>query len=1057
MTLNKRVENYILWLNRLRAARRRTTALVLALSLVVSGNVFWLMKGVGTALEDEPSCGLTEHSHTEECYEKVLICEEDHEHTDECYETRLICGMEEHTHTDACYISAVLERENQADWEKTLPQLTGTYSSDLMACAVSQTGYEENADGYTRYGDWYGNPTGDWNVMFVSFCMHYAGISNDQIPSGSGCWAWQVKLEESGLISDMSVLPMPGDILLTDNDGDGKYDRAGIIADVAEGMISTIEGDVDGKVGACSYSAEDAALFGYVSVNSLNINTDGSVDVTDGADAQSENTDAQPMLEFSATTESGIEVKATAPEGAFPEGVTMSARDVDDEDVISSAESAVAEDKVVKGSIAVDITFTDSEGNETEPFEGFAVEVNIMIPEEMQLDAGEYQLFHIGDEGAEEVEGAVVSQSEAQFTAEGFSIYVVTGTGEKDQNNVHAFIAARAGMDDQAAGHLTPDNKYILNDIKFPYILLPGETVELIGTSSNGDAYEFVEYPNRNGGNLSITQTNVGGKVTATVTALRACEVAVQLVDAYGNGIGDLDESCFSIRVLPMEDKEVVINLDDPSFPQWTTVTFDVNYLDKVTVIGTPDGDNYPYLDNGVNPQGWVLSTSDTWDRFEENGRRGFRFTADRYDRNGQNENTVYFITAYGAKGVRIVEHYPYDAVWWDYYKYLDHADIEIADGGVYSNTSFEIGENGEILKITTEYQSFVSKVNSCTIKGADGNPVLMSQEDENHVFTRIEGCTGFETSDYWHDPDFYPGDSQYELTSKYTLPAGYRWDEHKPDMSDKRFLYQDVKSVVFDVGMHIVPTLITKEKWDPDLKDWIPYHTEEYHPQYDQDYYTKVIDGVADPTHYPLTDPETDTDSIMQTVDRAIFDLGERYIIDAYNKCPNHSGLDFTVHANLATVTFGATKELTNGKLQDGDFTFLLVDENGNVVSKVNDINGKVTFDPITFDKPGVHTYTLKEKRDAEEQAKMPNVIFSEKEYVVHVTISEKPNSGGMLEANIVVEGDDYSFKFINNVKFKMPDTGGGGIVPYLAVGTVLIGSAITLLMLGRRKEVDL
>ena len=61
------------------------------------------------------------------------------------------------------------------------------------------------------------------------------------------------------------------------------------------------------------------------------------------------------------------------------------------------------------------------------------------------------------------------------------------------------------------------------------------------------------------------------------------------------------------------------------------------------------------------------------------------------------------------------------------------------------------------------------------------------------------------------------------------------------------------------------------------------------------------------------------------------------------------------------------------------------------------------------------------------------------------------------MLEANIEVEGDDYSFKFINNVKFKMPDTGGGGIVPYLAVGTVLIGSAITLLMLRRRKEVDL
>ena len=29
---------------------------------------------------------------------------------------------------------------------------------------------------YTRYGDWYGNPYGSWDVMFVAFCQHYAGI-----------------------------------------------------------------------------------------------------------------------------------------------------------------------------------------------------------------------------------------------------------------------------------------------------------------------------------------------------------------------------------------------------------------------------------------------------------------------------------------------------------------------------------------------------------------------------------------------------------------------------------------------------------------------------------------------------------------------------------------------------------------------------------------------------------------------------------------------------------------------------------------------------------------
>ncbi len=54
--------------------------------------------------EEETFCGMEEHEHTEDCYEKVLTCGleecdpvEGHTHTDECYETvtRLICGLEE--------------------------------------------------------------------------------------------------------------------------------------------------------------------------------------------------------------------------------------------------------------------------------------------------------------------------------------------------------------------------------------------------------------------------------------------------------------------------------------------------------------------------------------------------------------------------------------------------------------------------------------------------------------------------------------------------------------------------------------------------------------------------------------------------------------------------------------------------------------------------------------------------------------------------------------------------------------------------------------------------
>lgn len=73
--------------------------------------------GDGCFAEEEVLiCGLEEgeeHTHTEECYENqnVLVCDKEvHTHTDSCYtvistKTELVCkcGLKEHTHTDACF------------------------------------------------------------------------------------------------------------------------------------------------------------------------------------------------------------------------------------------------------------------------------------------------------------------------------------------------------------------------------------------------------------------------------------------------------------------------------------------------------------------------------------------------------------------------------------------------------------------------------------------------------------------------------------------------------------------------------------------------------------------------------------------------------------------------------------------------------------------------------------------------------------------------------------------------------------------------------------------
>ena len=58
-------------------------------------------------MEQEASCGITAHEHTDTCYEERLVCEipedDNHHHDASCYEKFLICGQEVHVHSTECY------------------------------------------------------------------------------------------------------------------------------------------------------------------------------------------------------------------------------------------------------------------------------------------------------------------------------------------------------------------------------------------------------------------------------------------------------------------------------------------------------------------------------------------------------------------------------------------------------------------------------------------------------------------------------------------------------------------------------------------------------------------------------------------------------------------------------------------------------------------------------------------------------------------------------------------------------------------------------------------
>lgn len=216
-----------------------------------------------------------EHSHSDECYSTVstLICElpegepeASHVHTDDCYEIIYGCGIMEHTHSVFCYADYNADIETYETWMSTLPALSGNISKDIVAVAKSQLGYAESErnfvldelgvrKSYTRYGAWYGNPYGDWNAMFAAFCLHYAGVPQEIVPTVGGCYAWYSVLMDNGLLvtaedaADMGYYPQPSDLVFFDTDGDGIADRVGIVSELVNFGYNTIEGDVKTESG----------------------------------------------------------------------------------------------------------------------------------------------------------------------------------------------------------------------------------------------------------------------------------------------------------------------------------------------------------------------------------------------------------------------------------------------------------------------------------------------------------------------------------------------------------------------------------------------------------------------------------------------------------------------------------------------------------------------------------------------------------------------------------------------------------------------------------------
>lgn len=153
-----------------------------------------------------------------------------HHHTDACYEEVLVCPLPEHHHTVSCLSDTSADLETPEEWQAANADavITGEWNEDLLSVAKTQLGYEQSeknfeidpADGvtlryYSRYGQSYGNAYGEWDVMFLAYCLKYAEIPQSAIPQEASVLALRSSMSGMDwLLEEDGSATQPGDIVI---------------------------------------------------------------------------------------------------------------------------------------------------------------------------------------------------------------------------------------------------------------------------------------------------------------------------------------------------------------------------------------------------------------------------------------------------------------------------------------------------------------------------------------------------------------------------------------------------------------------------------------------------------------------------------------------------------------------------------------------------------------------------------------------------------------------------------------------------------------------------
>lgn len=290
-----------------------------------------------------------------------------HHHTDACYEEVLTCPLPEHHHTVACLSDTSADVETPEEWQAANDEavMTGNWDEDLLSVAKTQLGYEQSeknfeidpADGvtlryYSRYGQSYGNPYGEWDVMFLSYCLKYAGIPQSAIPQEASV----LSLRSS--MSDMDWL-LDGEDGSTANVGDiviyNKYVTRTVAVDssadgAADDLDDLFSMDAEGENGVeLDKSGADSLDAAPAAADATTLDTPDLPDIPDTVDTDQP---AEKPVYSADTAAPETSAPSVVSPAAEPQTTTVTdAQPVETVGIVSSVDSDAGTLTVISGDV----------------------------------------------------------------------------------------------------------------------------------------------------------------------------------------------------------------------------------------------------------------------------------------------------------------------------------------------------------------------------------------------------------------------------------------------------------------------------------------------------------------------------------------------------------------------------------------------------------------------------------------------------------------------------------------------------------------------------------